>query len=170
MTNNKVNANCKKLHRKILNRDKQIEDFRGTINKLEREIAYVGVDVWNRDKTIKHTDDLVAELRKENDDLQNRSGDYLSLVDIRDKRIANLELTILKLEDDKANAFRVLNLRDERIKQLQTRELELAEKIDSRNLPPQDSITDKPRHIKNLGIDRDGNVVVFTHHLDKVRK
>ena len=91
----------------------------------------------------------------------------MSLVDIRDKRIANLELTILKLRD---KAFRVLNLRDERIKQLETRELELAEKIDSRNLPPQDSITDKPRHIKNLGIDRDGNVVVFTHHLDKVRK
>ena len=103
----------KKLNNTTVQMRKKIEDLCETIDKLERELAYVGVDVWNRDKTIKHTDDLVAELRKENDDLQGRSGDYLSLLDIRDKRIANLELTILK--------------RDERIGQLEIRNKKLAE-------------------------------------------
>ena len=168
-------------------------EWRGALDsanaKLKKENAELKKNFGNvlgqRNRLYKVCDDYdnkVNKLEDENKNLHNTIdalerkceawgvGETSETVMMSDANYRKLRDKMTDLEKERDNAFRVLNLRDERIKQLETRELELAEKIDNRNLPPQNSITDKPRHIKNLGIDRDGNVVVFTHHLDKVRK
>ena len=145
------------------NFDYVVENLNTAIDKLKDENSFLTDKVDSLHRVVDNRDRFIHKIQNENKQLEDDKIDS-------ELRIDKLVDDVEGLEKERDNAFRVLNLRDERIKQLETRELELAEKIDSRNLPPQDSITDKPRHIKNLGIDRDGNVVVFTHHLDKVRK
>ena len=166
------NTNLSKQNQRLIKENDDLQDENSFLNDKVDSLHRV---VDNRDRFIHKIQDENSNLHNTIDALERKCeawgvGETSETVMMSDANYRKLRDKMTDLEKERDNAFRVLNLRDERIKQLETRELELAEKIDSRNLPPQDSITDKPRHIKNLGIDRDGNVVVFTHHLDKVRK
>ena len=116
------------LHRVIDNRDRFIhkiqdenENLHKTIDALEKKVENLdgtsnGLRVLNiRDRKDKEIADLEAQLKHQH------------------SKHKDLTFQIDQLEREKANVSRFLNLRDERIKQLETRELELAAKVDGGN-------------------------------------
>ena len=160
------------------NFDYVVGDLKTEIDSLEAENSFLTGKVESLHRVVDNRDRFIHKIQDENTNLHSTIGALDKKIE--DLRLANntpinnevilkilhqldgdtsiiethinsLYRTIDRLKKERDNAFRVLDLRDERIKQLETRELELAEKVDGRNLPPQDSVADNVGQLFDIG-------------------
>ena len=173
-TSNGLMSRCARKDKEIAilkdERENFEKNFDCLVGKLNTEIAelkdensFLNDKVDSLHRVVDNRDRFIHKIQDENSNLHNTIdalerkceawgvGETSETVMMTKANYKKLRDKITELEKEKANAFRVLNLRDERIKQLETRELELAEKVDGRNLPPQDSVADNVGQLFDIG-------------------